>query len=150
MKRIISKVLLGLIIVTGCSSVPKYEVSQDLDRSKLAKLHIYRTNAAYHSLNPEKPYFYINGKEIGKLGTGEAKSIDVQPGNHTITVKEPIMFMPGYENGRVEIEVRENEEYYVRYSKDFSGVVVTGGTSTTTTGKTTIRLVDKEYFIARK
>ena len=137
------------ILVSGCANAPNYSISPDWNKSKLAKIHVYRTNLSFHSLNPEKPFFYLDGKKIGKLGTGQTISIDVLPGKHTITAKEPLMFMPSYESGKIEIVAEENKVYYVRYSKDFSGIIVSGN-NVNATGKTSIQLANEEYYLQRK
>jgi len=149
MKKYYYAVLLTLLL-NGCSSSPTYKTSPEWDKAKLAKLHVYRTDVAFHSLNPEKPFFYIDGMEFGNLGTGQAITIEVLAGKHVLTVKEPILFMPGYENGKIEIETVENKEYFVRYSKNLSDVIITGSTSAVVTGKTTIQLVNKKYYSERK
>ena len=68
----ISILTFTLILLSGCSSAPKYIVSSEWDQTNSSEVIIYRTNVAFHSLNPEKPFFYIDGKEVGKLGTGQS------------------------------------------------------------------------------
>src|SRR5687767_11922846 len=79
--------ILAIAFATGCASTVKYEVSQEWDQSKLASVTIYRTKTAFHSANPEKPFFYIDGLEVGKLGTGMAITTKVTAGKHVITVR---------------------------------------------------------------
>jgi hypothetical protein len=146
------KVLLSLTIavVTGCASTtPKYEISQDWDQAKLASVTIYRTNVFFHSGNPEKPFFYIDGMEVGKLGTGMAVTTKVTPGKHVISVHESLLFTPTYENGRIEYEFEAGKTYYVRYSKDFSGVAVTGSAAFPT-GRTSFSFSDENSYQERK
>lgn len=137
------------IFLSGCSSTPKYIISSEWDEANLSELYIYRTNTAYHSLNPEKPFFYIDGKEIGKLGTGQSIYTKITSGNHVITAKEPILFMPAYENGSLQFKVEPNKKYYIRYSKDFSGISIVGPT-VVSTDSTTLQMANKEYFQKRK
>ncbi len=85
------------VFIGGCASSPTYEVLNEWDKSKLAKVYIYRTDVSFHSLNPEKPFFYFDGKSVGKLGTGQFLTFEALEGTHDVTVKEPILFMPTYE-----------------------------------------------------
>lgn len=112
------------ISLVGCNISPKYDVSPDWDKLKLSKVFIYRTDVSYHSFNPEKPFFYINGKQIGKLGTGQSISTMVPAGRHVISIKEPFLFMPSYESATLEFVAEPNKEYYIRYSEDSSGGAV--------------------------
>ncbi len=137
-------------LVSGCASKNMYKPSAEWNKTTLAKVHVYRTTTFYHSLNPEKPFFYIDGAKIGKLGTGDAISIDVLAGPHTISVKEPIMFMPAYESGSINFEAVASKEYFIRYSKEFSGIIVTGGTSVVTTDDSSIQMSDKSSYINRE
>ena len=136
-------------LVSGCASRNIYKLSAEWDKNTLAKVHVYRTTTFYHSLNPEKPFFYIDGAKIGKLGTGDAISINVLAGPHTISVKEPIMFVPAYESGSINFEAVANKEYFIRYSKEFSGII-TGGTSVVTTDDSSIQMSDKSSYINRE
>ncbi|WP_428622316.1 DUF2846 domain-containing protein [Sedimenticola sp.] len=145
-KWIIWVILFG---IAGCAATTKYVVSPDWDKSKLATVYIYRTDVSFHRFNPEKPYFYIDNMEVGKLGTGEAIAIEVLPGPHVVTAKEPILFIPTYESGRLEFDAKQNEKYYVRYSKEFGGVNSTGN-SPKVSDKTSIQLANEEDFGARR
>lgn len=138
-----------LILLSGCSSIPKYTISPDWKQNELAEVYIYRTDVAFHSLNPEKPYFYIDDKEVAKLGTGQSTYTKVTPGKHIITAKEPILFMPAYENGRLEFNAEPNMKYYIRYSKDFSSINVYGP-NVVASGTTSLQMANEEYFKQRK
>jgi len=138
-----------LILISGCASTPKYSISNDWDKTKLSRLFIYRTDVVYHSLDPEEPFFYIDGKEVGTLGTGQSISTVVIPGNHTIVVKGPILFMPGFETGNLQFTAEPNKEYYIRYSEDFTGVLITSSTPVAT-GTSTLQMANKKYYLERK
>ena len=66
-------------------------------------------------------------------------------GKYTVSIKEPILFMPTYAIGKVDIEVRTNAPVYVRYSKEFSGVIVTGST-TAVTGNNRVQVVTEAHW----
>ena len=123
----LSWVLFVFMFVSGCATTSKdYIESKELNVGNSASVNIYRTDVAYHSLNPEKPFFYVDDMYIGKLGTGGIISIKLTPGEHILTSRESILFMPGGESGRVKGMFSAGEEYYFRYSKEFSSVVPTG------------------------
>jgi len=137
------------IMLVGCSGAPKYEVLPEWNKAELATIFLYRTNVSFHSLNPEKPFFYLDGKFLSTLGTGKSVVTQVLPGKHKITVKEPFMFMPAFENGEIEFEAKSNEKYYIRYSKDFTGIGVIG-TTVATGSTTTLQFANEEYYSQKK
>ena len=57
--------------------------------------------------------------------------------------------MPAYENGKLQFNVEPNKQYYIRYSKDFSGISIYGP-SVVATGTTTLQMANKEYFQQKK
>jgi len=142
-----SKIIFFVLLfsLSGCGG-SNYLIKPEWDKSKLVTVNVYRTKTAFHSLNPEKPFFYIDGEQFAKLGTNSAITIKALPGKHTITVKEPFMFMPGYENARLEVNFEESKEYYIRYSKEASIIYGNG----MITGESTIHIVNKEYYQQRK
>lgn len=141
--------LVSVLVLSGCSSTKKYVVPTSSTTGELSTVHIYRTDVALHSLNPEKPFFFIDGKEVAKLGTGQAKSTKVTPGPHIITVREPLLFTPSYENGRIEHTFEAGQEYFVRYSKEFGSVIPIAG-QVTVTGNTSFGIVDRQMYLNRQ
>lgn len=138
-----------LLLLTGCGGGSSYTIKPEWDKSKLATIYVYRTKVAFHSANPENPFFYIDDQQFAKLGTGGAASIKVLPGKHIITVKEPFMFTPSYENARIEVQAEEAKEYFIRYSKEPSLIIISGS-SANVAGESTIHIVNEEYYNQRK
>jgi len=87
--------------------------------------------------------------EVGQLGTGMDVTTKVTAGRHVITVRESILFMPGGESGRIEYEFEGGKTYYLRYSKEFSGVTTTGST-TVVTGSSNFSVADESSYLERK
>ena len=142
--------ILATTLMTGCASATKkYEISQEWDQAKLAPVAIYRTKTMFHSGNPERPFFYIDGMEVGQLGTGMDVTTKVTAGRHVITVRDSILFMPGRESGRIEYEFEAGKTYYLRYSKEFSGVT-TAGNTTVVTDSSNFSLADESSYLERK
>jgi len=140
--------LLFSVLLTGCTSGPKY-TSPSSDEGNLATVHFYRTDVSFHSLNPEKPFFYIDGKQVATLGTGQSVSTKVTSGTHLITVREPVAFMPAWESGRIEHVFEAGEQYYIRYSKNFDGAIPVGN-QVVVTGKTSVTFSNQEMYINRQ
>lgn len=109
-----------LIILNACqtASAPQ-DPSLALDNAAL--IYIYRTQRSFHSLNPEKPYFYIDGEHVANLGTGQTAQRLVPPGQHRISVRGTFMFAPAGEIGGIDIVTEVGKTYYIRYSHDFGG-----------------------------
>ena len=141
--------ILSVILLYGCGSANYYVKPAGLSQEKIATLHFYRTNVKFHSLNPERPFFYINKKLVAKLGTGQAKTIEVQAGEHRISVKEPIAFMPAYESDAFSYTFEGGKDYYIRYSKEFGGVSVYGSI-VAVDGTNSFAITTKENYINRK
>ncbi|WHI52724.1 hypothetical protein P3339_08170 [Microbulbifer sp. MLAF003] len=71
-------------------------------------------------LNPEKLFFYVSNKYISKLGTGDHFIFRLKPGEYTLSVKESIAFMSGFESGKATGNFKAGKEHLIRYSKEFS------------------------------
>ena len=135
-------------MVFGCASSP-YQILPEWDKDRLATVSIYRTKTFFHSANPERPYFYIDDRKVGTLGTGMALTTKVESGKHFISVREPILFMPAFESERLEHDFETGKEYFIRYSKDFSGIALIGS-SATATGSSKLSVATKASFLARE
>ena len=119
-----------IVLLTGCASnSARFVQDQSLTSQNSAVVYLYRTDTSYHMLNPEKPFFYVNDEYISKLGTGDFFIIKLEPGNHEFSVKESIAFMPGFESGKVVGAFQAGQEYYIRYSKEFSGATIIGSSA---------------------
>ena len=56
------------IVIMGCASARlTSDFSELKTENKKATVYIYRLNTSIHSLNPDIPVFYLNGKEVGPL-----------------------------------------------------------------------------------
>lgn len=114
-----------------------------------ATITLYRTRVAFHSLNLERPFFYIDGQKVGQLGTGDSLSVPVAPGEHVVTVKESMLFMPTFEVGRIELNAGAGETYYIRYSMEFSGLS-SNGMQTVPVGSSKFSPATREQFESRQ
>jgi hypothetical protein len=119
-------VLIITLLFTGCASTEKYVADNGLSETNSSTVYIYRTDLAYRSLDPEKPFFFLDGKLVGKLGTGEFVRFLVSSGNHSVSSKESFLFTPSSESGNVKGEFESGKTYYFRYSKDFARMSGTG------------------------
>lgn len=126
-----------------------YTPPAELQDHHASKIVLYRTSVAFHSMNPEKPFFYIDGQQFAKLGTGELVTIRVVPSNHTLTVRESIAFMPGRQSEKLEYVFEAGQTYYVRYSKEFSHATVIGG-NVLMSGTNSFGIVSEELFKNKK
>ena len=141
--------ILSVIFLYGCGGGNHYVKPSGLSQEKIATLHFYRTNVKFHSLNPKKPFFYIDKQLITKLGTGQAKTIEVQAGEHRISVKEPIAFMPAYESDAFFYTFEGGKDYYIRYSKDFGSVSIYGSI-VAVDGANSFAITTKDNYLNRK
>lgn len=137
------------ILLTGCASADKFVLDSQIDSDDLVTLYVYRTDVAFHSLNPEKPYIYIGDKVIAKLGTGQFKEILIPSGDHRLSVRQPIMFMPGEESDSFEFNFEPGKTYYLRYNFGFNDATFIGGTIAMT-GTSDFHLTTKDNYLARK
>lgn len=124
-------------------------ISQSTAQSGDCSAYVYRNKTSFHALNPERPSLYVGETRVGTLAIGQSHCLRLQPGKHTISVKEPILFMPTYTSARVEVEVTGTAPVYVRYAKEFSGVIGAGST-TTVTGSSKLQLVSEDQWRTRQ
>src|SRR5687767_6436587 len=85
-------------------------------------VHVYRNKTAYHSRNPEQPFVYVGDEQAGTLGVGQSQCLRLAPGKYVLSIRQPVLFMPGITSDRLEIEVTEGTPVYIRYAKEFTGV----------------------------
>ena len=138
--------LLILIVLTGCASTDAYKSPASLNENNSATVYLYRTDVTYHSLNPERPFFYLDGKLVAKLGTGNSVKFYLKPGEHVLTSKESIMFLPGSESGRISGLFESGKTYYFRYSKEFSNISSIG-VGFVMSDTSSLKLATKQQFM---
>ena len=91
----------------------------------------------------------LDDKLVGKLGTGSSVTFNVKPGEHTLSSKESILFMPGRESGKLKGVFDVGKKYYFRYSKEYANVVPTG-TGYVMSDSTTLQPATEEGFKEKK
>lgn len=138
-----------IVIISGCATTEKYVVDPNYSDQDLSTLIIYRTKTAFHSLNPELPFIYIDEAVAAKLSVGAYKTVKVPPGKHRLSVRQSILFMPGSESDSFEHVFEPGQTYYLRYSMDFGGAVPIGN-SVSVYGSSRFGLTSKENFEQRK
>lgn len=146
-------------LIAGCAIAPSalpLDVSAtpslvDLKNSdeKACPVWVYRTDTFYHSANPEWPFVYVNELKVDGLGVARTMCLNLKPGKYQISIKEPIMFMPGPTSGAITVEPKAGGTIYIRYSKEMAGIFAVGAT-VGTTSKTSLSFSDRESWMARR
>lgn len=148
----------SLALLAGCATAPPIlppdisstptlsQIKSGTDQS--CSVWIYRANTFYHSGNPEKPFVYVNELQVGGLGVANTMCLNLPSGKYQISIREPIMFMPGSTSGTIIVEPKNGEVIYIRYSKEMAGFFVVGATAGTTS-KTSITFSDRKSWMAR-
>ncbi|MBL4566446.1 MAG: hypothetical protein JKY85_00115 [Porticoccus sp.] len=139
--------LLSVIITSGCASEPKYKSPTNSEEVELAQISLYRAKKFYRA--NEYPFFYIDGKLAGKMGPGDSIIAKVIAGRHIITVREPFLFIPGSESGRIDHDFKKDGKYYLRYSVD-SDIPFLLGNTVVASGSSTFSLSDEKSFNEKK
>lgn len=139
MKATIWVFLLSFFMLGGCAgSAEKYQ-DVSLEESNSAIVYIYRPKTQFQ--RGEKPYLDVDGKSIGKLGANTHKRIKVMPGTRVISARDSFGFMPGPFSRKVELEAKAGTTYYLRYRRDFVGVMLPAGYAS---GQTAFEFVSPE------
>jgi len=99
--------------------------------------------------NPESPFVYVNDKEIGNLRVGDQIRTILPSGRHRISIRSPLLFMPAWEAGALDINVEAGKSYYVRYARTPSGIIVLPG-SAHAMSSSGFAVVDEETWRQRK
>jgi hypothetical protein len=114
-----------------------------IDQTEGCSVYVYRNKTSFHRFNPEKPYVYVGEERVGRLGVGDSICLRMPDGKYNVSIKEPIAFVPTYTSGKLDIEVLSSTPVYVRYAKDFAGVVVSGSNATVT-GSSKLQMVGEK------
>lgn len=145
--------------VAGCASAPRSAPSNLSLTPQLGALRsppnngqcpvwVYRKNTSFHALNPEQPYVFVNDLNVGTISIGQTYCLNLSPGRYEISVKEPILFMPAFAAGSVVVEVTEGSTQYLRYSKEFGGIIPAGAAVGVTSNKK-LEVVSKQAWEGR-
>lgn len=137
------------LLLASCTTLEKVKIPEGAKQNEIAILRFYRTNTAFHALNPEKPFFYVGDVLVAQLGAGNEKTVSVPAGQHRLSVRQPIMFTPSYESDNFTFDFQGGQEYYIRYSMDYDGAVSTGAT-VAAVGKSNFKVTDKEHYLNRQ
>ena len=148
--------VLAAAALAGCASAPPQAAQMGgarvLDASAPAScsLIVYRTQSAFHSMNLEKPFLFVDEHNMGTLDPGASLCLALAPGTHRIAINEPVPFMPGWASGQAEVTTpTPGGPVYLRYAKEYGGVAGTGaGATVQATGK--LRAASAEEWMARK
>jgi hypothetical protein len=138
-----------VMLFYGCATRTPFLHEAGLTAETSATLVVYRPQTYFHALNPERPFLYIDDKEVGTLSIGGALQLNLKPGSYRLSMREPILFMPAYESRAVSLDVKAGEAYYVRYAREFGGVSVIQG-SALIASSTGFDVVPAEIGMARK
>lgn len=124
-------------------------MSLQQDESVPCPVHVYRTRAAFHSLDAEKPFVYAGEEQAGALGVGDSLCLRLPPGRHVIAIREPVLFMPAWTSRTLEVEVAGARPVYVRYSAEF-GEVAPSAAGPVVLGSRSLKLSDEASWRARQ
>jgi hypothetical protein len=114
-----------------------------VDRANLATVFVYRPRGWYHAFNPEAPFVYVGDRQIGTVRVGGQIGVELPAGSHRLVIKKPILFMPAYEVAGIDLNLEPGKRYYVRYSLEPAGVIVTP-VGVAVPGSSGLALVDEE------
>lgn len=136
------------LLVSACATSPTKPSNQMVEGGRCS-VHVYRTQTAFHSLNPEKPFIYVGDEQVGKVGVGDALCLRLPAGKYTLSVRESVLFMPAWSSGKLEIEVTSDSTHYVRYATNLGWVAPTPG-GPVVTGSSRFSLSNEEGWRARQ
>jgi uncharacterized protein DUF2846 len=119
--------LLVLAVIAGCASQEQFTNETGLKPSEAATVIVYRPQTSFHSMNPERPFLYLDDKQAGKLGVGQLITLTLAPGPHKFTMWSSALFMPAARVGDVDLTLEPGQTYYLRYEYGFSGIAGTPG-----------------------
>ena len=100
----------GILILTGCATVPMATVAQDIEAksftpaSGMANLYIARRNAYFGSAIAFQ--IMVDGMPIGSIGPGTYHLISIEPGQHSILASS------NENSERVVFEAAVEKSYY--------------------------------------
>lgn len=132
-----------MLFVAACQGSVTEFPDPTLEPANSARLILYRSNAWVQAA--EIPFFYLDDKDLGKLGRGDVIIRQVPAGAHSITAQRPVLFMPAQTMGAVTVHFEAGKTHYLRFSYDDTGM---GSTYVTATGG--LSEVDEAAYIQRR
>lgn len=112
------------ILMLGCASARLTTGFAELKSdNKKATIYIYRLDTSIHSLNPDIPVFYLNGKEVGPLNIGGYYAQQVDEGTVEINYKENGFLWLGYlfPSKKIKVVAKAGKSYFVKYEVALMG-----------------------------
>ena len=113
-----------ILFLFGCASAKLTSQFSELapDKNK-ATIYIYRLDTSIHSLNPDIPVFYLNGKEIGPLNIGGYYVQQVDEGTVEINYKENGFLWLGYlfPSKKIKVDAKAGKSYFVKFEVALMG-----------------------------
>jgi hypothetical protein len=103
-----------VLVVGGCASTPQADRERDAQARQFGSnpasstLYVYRPDLGSSHADTDT-VLWIDGRLIGATLPGTFFRVNVDPGKHTLTGM-------GYDNGRLTIETRPGELYFIALS----------------------------------
>jgi len=106
----------------------KFSPISDLtDHENKALLYIYRPNSEWAEDEVEAPSFYLNDERIANIRANGYTWFELEPGEYEIVMRRPLLGLEGFATddfefdikriAQLNLEVQENQVYYLRYSE---------------------------------
>lgn len=131
-----------LLLLASCTSTEAFIEDASLDASHSARLVVYTPDTEFNRQNFIKPTIFIDGKKLDKVSIKEPLNVLIPTGKHSVAFQRSFPLMPVYEATKIDIDIKAQETYYIRYSYDFDDHIQNNG-QPRTTGASSFRLVGK-------
>lgn len=136
-KFVIAGLIAALCACTasGPPFTPATETSSDN-----ALVYVYRPDTLFYSADPDVPILYLDGVRLLRLRINGYTWLEVEPGQHAISLKESLLGLPSWTIGEIDLPAESGRTYYIRYTYDYAGTAF-DGTYAYATGQSTFTIV---------
>src|ERR1700694_1334008 len=111
--------VLACSLLTACSTNGVINRAEDSAPEKSGTVIMYRTKPSFQAGNPEPNFVYLDDEKIGRMRNGAKFTLILNPGVYTISVKQPMMFIPAFTVARLEVTVEPGTTQFLRYDYAF-------------------------------
>src|SRR4051812_35113233 len=94
-------------------------------------------------------FVYVGDERIAGLSIGQSLCLRLATGKQTVSIRDPVLALPGPEVASIDVEVSDASTVYIRHLRFFAGAVpVPGGVAVQS--KTTLDVVTEDAWRGRQ
>jgi hypothetical protein len=118
------------LVISSCAAEGPDFKRASLNSTEVGIIYVYRPLTSVIGRG-ENPYVYVNGENLGQLKAGGYLEKVVPIGEHKVTVRQTVLFVPTWPES-VEVAVASGGSAYVKVDQRVTGLSTEGEGATAT------------------